>query len=166
MITEPGTSRVEDLRVTVYESPFAARTFDQFARHVAYIRLLTRLGAQLYGEAAIASHMIWTQPGVLRDDDPEERALGIDCGLAVALLACNGHVGHVYWTDLGWSGGMLRSAESMRERGLPINERSLIATMGGDAFSDALDDMTLIVRADAAQMWQWKEQNSKWRAKK
>ena len=161
MIIEPGTSRVEDLRVTVYESPFAASTFDQFARHVAYIRLLTRLGAQVHGEAAIASHMIWTQPGVLRDDDPEERALGIDCGLAVALLACNGHVGHVYWTDLGWSGGMLRSAESMRERGLPINERSLVGTMGYDGFERALDDMTMAVEGDAMGMWQWKEQKSK-----
>jgi hypothetical protein len=34
------------------------------------------------GEAPIASHLLYTQRGVLNDDVPDERALGIDAGHA------------------------------------------------------------------------------------
>jgi hypothetical protein len=36
----------------------------------------------LRGESPIASHLLYTQPGILKDDVPEERPLGIEAGLA------------------------------------------------------------------------------------
>jgi hypothetical protein len=39
------------------------------------------------GEAPIASHLLYTQPGVLRDEIPEERRHGIDAGLAWGAVA-------------------------------------------------------------------------------
>jgi hypothetical protein len=36
----------------------------------------------LRGESPIASHLLYTQPGFLKDDVPEERHLGIEAGLA------------------------------------------------------------------------------------
>lgn len=56
----------------------------------------------LRGETPYASHGLLTLPGVLRDDVPEERELGICAGFAWREAA---H-GTVFYTDLGWSGGM------------------------------------------------------------
>lgn len=54
------------------------------------------------GEAPFASHALYTQPGVLRDEVPEERALGMEAGRAWMEWA---DVVAVY-TDLGESRGM------------------------------------------------------------
>jgi hypothetical protein len=54
------------------------------------------------GEAPIASHLLFTQPGILNDLDPKERYLGMRAGWAWIDVAdaC------VFYVDLGWSGGM------------------------------------------------------------
>lgn len=79
------------------------------------------------GEAPYASHLLYTQPGVLDDDKPDERRLGIEAGLAwgeaAELVAA--------YTDLGISAGMRLGMERHRERGVPVEERSLAATWSG-----------------------------------
>ena len=72
-------------------------------------------------EAAIASHLLYTQEGVLDDNDPEERALGIHAGLlwgakAEASVVCQ---------DLGISYGMKMGIERATECGRPVEYRCL-----------------------------------------
>lgn len=70
--------------------------------NVVYARACIR-DCLFRGEAPIASHLLFTQPGVLRDEVANERALGIAAGLAWFPVAeCS-----VYYTDHGWSSGML-----------------------------------------------------------
>jgi len=80
------------MRLVIVESPYAAPTPEGIERNVAYARaaLADCLGR---GEAPYASHLLYTQPGVLRDEVPEQRRLGIEVGLAwcdVAMLAMDG----------------------------------------------------------------------------
>lgn len=81
--------------LVILESPFAG----DVTANLAYARAAMR-DSLLRGEAPIASHLLYTQPGVLDDNLPHERELGIAAGLAVADRA-------VFYVDRGWSGGML-----------------------------------------------------------
>lgn len=54
------------------------------------------------GEAPFASHLLYTQPGVLDDTVREERAKGIQAGFAWRRAAKK----TVVYTDLGFSNGM------------------------------------------------------------
>jgi hypothetical protein len=54
------------------------------------------------GEAPFASHALYTQPGVLRDDVPEERTKGIKAGFEWRSVA----EATVVYMDLGVSDGM------------------------------------------------------------
>lgn len=86
------------MRLVVIESPYAGNvTLNLRYLRAAMTDCLTR------GEAQYASHALYTQPGVLRDDVPEERALGIRAGLA---WGDRGDVRAVYG-DLGVRPGML-----------------------------------------------------------
>jgi len=71
------------------------------------------------GEAPIAAHAIG--PRVLREEIEEERARGIQAGLA--WIRCADAL--VVYVDLGISEGMVREAEEARAHGIPIEERSL-----------------------------------------
>ena len=64
----------------IVESPYAGDTEAVIARNVAYARLALRF-ALLHGFAPFASHLLYTQPGVLDDGVPWQRALGIKAGL-------------------------------------------------------------------------------------
>jgi len=63
------------------------------------------------GEAAYASHLLY--PQFLDDQIPEEREFGILAGFEWATgLDC------VFYTDLGWSSGMLRAKDAMSPNAL------------------------------------------------
>lgn len=75
-------------------------------------------------EAPFASHLLYTQAGVLDDDDPDERELGIEAGLAIGRMMRE----TVVYTDLGISDGMRRGIErAKRER-----RRIVYRKLGGD----------------------------------
>lgn len=86
------------MKLVILESPYAGdiEANTRFARRCLRDCLLR-------GEAPIASHLLFTQEGVLRDEIPEERALGIKAGLLWLPRADYS----VYYTDHGWSRGML-----------------------------------------------------------
>lgn len=63
------------------------------------------------GEAPFASHGLYTLPGVLRDDVPEEREAGITAGFKWRRVAD----ATVLYVDLGWSKGMLLGAEDAKK---------------------------------------------------
>lgn len=88
--------------LVVIESPFAGATDELRATNLRFARRALR-DSILRGESPIASHLLYTQDFVLRDNYPTERALGIECGLAWLRAADR----HVFYTDRGWSPGML-----------------------------------------------------------
>lgn len=73
------------------------------------------------GEAPIASHLLYTQPGVLDDDIPEERKKGIEAGLLWGRHASK----TVVYIDLGISDGMKEGIERAKAQGRPIEQRQL-----------------------------------------
>lgn len=73
------------------------------------------------GEAPYASHLLYTQPGVLDDDLPDERALGIEAGLQWGAMAPK----TVVYTDLGVSAGMRQGIERAKAQGRAVEYRSL-----------------------------------------
>ena len=104
--------------LVILESPFAG----DVEANVAYARA-AMADCLRRGEAPIASHLLYTQPGVLDDDVPAERALGIEAGLAWGRVADAA----VFYIDRGWSKGMLAALERHRSEGRPVEERSLFA---------------------------------------
>ncbi len=114
------------MRRVILESPYAGRSqwrliaFFQRMFNRRYARLCVR-DCLVRGEAPIASHLLYTQPGILRDGDPIERQWGIDAGLAWREVAD----ASVVYTDHGVSTGMRYGIQRARESGVQIEERSL-----------------------------------------
>lgn len=102
----------------ILESPYAG----DVKRNVAYARACVR-DALRRGEAPMASHLLYTQEGILDDLDPAERALGIKAGHAW-LSAC-GKV--VLYVDLGISPGMLEGVRAAQAAGWAVEARALFS---------------------------------------
>ena len=73
------------------------------------------------GEAPFASHLLYTQEGILRDGVPEERALGIEAGLVWGEQAEK----TVVYEDLGITTGMVQGIERAKAADRPVEYRSL-----------------------------------------
>jgi hypothetical protein len=104
------------MRRVILESPYAG----DIEGNVAYARACLR-DSLARGESPIASHLLYTQPGVLRDDDKDERRWGIIAGLAWVPVAD----ATVVYTDLGISPGMkfgIARAEALSQ---PVEYRRL-----------------------------------------
>jgi hypothetical protein len=99
-----GTSSydVRAMRRVIIESPYAG----DVARNLAYVRACMA-DCLRRGETPLASHALYTQPGVLNDDDPGERSLGLWAGWYWLEVAD----AQVFYIDLGMSRGM-RMAET------------------------------------------------------
>jgi hypothetical protein len=104
------------VRLVVIESPYAG----DVERNVAYARAAMR-DCLMRGEAPLASHLLYTQPSVLKDEISEERHLGIAAGLAWGRLA----EATVVYVDLGLTVGMEQGMADARLVGRPIERRSL-----------------------------------------
>lgn len=103
-------------KLVIVESPFAG----DIERNVWYARAC--LADSLHrGEAPLASHLLYTQPGVLLDHVPGERTLGIEAGLAWGRVA---DITAVY-LDLGISSGMEVGISRADLEGRPVEYRSL-----------------------------------------
>ncbi len=101
----------------IIESPYAGNIDD----NIDYARRCVR-DSVLRGEAPIASHLLFTQPGILDDDNPEERILGLVSGWAWIDVA---NLMAVY-TDLGISSGMKGGIEIAERYHLKIEYRTLL----------------------------------------
>lgn len=101
----------------ILESPFAGNV----GRNIAYARACVR-DSLLRGEAPIASHLLYTQDGILDDDKPEERKWGIDAGLAWKGVAEK----HVFYIDYGTSTGMEYGKKYAVENNIPIEYRKIL----------------------------------------
>lgn len=104
------------MRLVILESPFAG----DIDANIGYARACLRdsLGR---GEAPIASHLLYTQPGVLDDSIAAERQQGIEAGLAWRAVA----QASVVYVDRGVSSGMRYGIAAARQARLPVEFRSI-----------------------------------------
>ena len=108
------------MKLVILESPYAAEDPANLQANIDYARACVR-DSLARGEAPIASHLLYTQPDILNDLDPIERQRGIDAGNAwrsVAQLAA-------FYTDRGWSEGMLAARRLYVVEGIPFSERTI-----------------------------------------
>lgn len=92
--------------------------------NVTYARACLHDCLVRHQEAPYASHLLYTQPGVLDDDIPSERRLGIEAGLEVGRAAKR----RIFYLDRGFSSGMqwgLRFA-------LDLGQECEIRRLGGE----------------------------------
>lgn len=106
-------------RLVILESPFAATSPEAKERNIRYARAALR-DCLLRGEAPMASHMLYTQEGVLQDVG-EERRIGILAGLAWGRAA----EATVVYKDLGISAGMQTGIARAKKEGRPIEMRTI-----------------------------------------
>ena len=104
------------MKIVIVESPYAG----DVERNVRYARAALRDCLQR-GEAPFASHLLYTQKGVLNDDTPSERELGIRAGFVFRARADR----TVVYSDLGISTGMHAGIRHSQELLIPIEYRSL-----------------------------------------
>src|SRR5262245_4195357 len=107
------------MRRVIVESPYAGNLWQRFLNRRYARRCLHDCLKR--GEAPFASHLLYTQPGVLRDGVKLERELGISAGLVWGACA----EATVVYTDRGISAGMLRGIEHAEKIGRPVERRSL-----------------------------------------
>lgn len=100
----------------VLETPFAGDT----EANLTYARKCMA-DCLKRGEAPFASHLLYTQEGVLDDTIAEERERGIKAGFAWGEAASK----VVVYTDRGVSVGMQLGIDKATSGGLPIEYRSL-----------------------------------------
>lgn len=104
------------MRRVVVESPYGG----DIEANVAYARRAI-VDSLKRGEAPIASHLLFTQPGILDDAVVAERALGINAGLAWHQIAD----AVIFYMDRGMSRGM-QAAENHATYSGKIIERRYI----------------------------------------
>lgn len=108
------------MKLVILESPFAASNGKTVEENIQYARRCVR-DSLSRGEAPIASHLLYTQEGILDDLIPEERQWGIDAGLAWKAVA---H-GSVVYTDYGITKGMEYGIAAAKAAGLTVDFRTL-----------------------------------------
>tara|TARA_R110000823_G_scaffold32114_4_gene90727 strand:- start:1422 stop:1772 length:351 start_codon:yes stop_codon:yes gene_type:complete len=109
------------MRRVVIESPLGAPTDEERETNRQYARACCRESLLVYGEAPFASHLLYDQPGLLHDDVPDERELGIFAGLEYVRDAD----ATVVYEDNGISSGMKRGIKAAEDCGRPIEYRKL-----------------------------------------
>lgn len=104
------------MKKVILESPFAG----DVEKNIEYARECVR-DSLMRGEAPIASHLLYTQEGILKDDIQEERMHGINAGLAWKEVADL----HVFYIDLGISNGMKYGMEYATKKKIPFEMRKI-----------------------------------------
>lgn len=104
------------MKLVIIESPFAG----DVEANIEYARKCVK-DSLSRGEAPIASHLLYTQPGILDDKIPEERQWGIDAGLAWRRVADMS----VVYTDRGISKGMEYGIKAAEESGISVEYRNI-----------------------------------------
>lgn len=110
------------MKLVIIESPYRG----DIEANTAFARRCVR-DSLMRGEAPIASHLLYTQPDVLNDDVPTERAWGINAGHAW-LRACD--LVAVY-NGRGTTRGMHQAITAAEKLGVPIEYRPSLNDGGG-----------------------------------
>lgn len=105
------------MRLVILESPFAG----DIPGNISFAKKAVRDCLQR-GEAPIASHLLFTQAEILRDNVPEERRLGIAAGWA--WYSCPTATA-VFYMNRGMSSGMLGALDVAGVQKTPVEFRYL-----------------------------------------
>ncbi len=111
-----GEKISREMPLVLIESPFAGDA----DINIRFARACLR-GALRRGEAPLASHLLFTQEGILDDDIHEERSWGIEAGLAWGRYAAK----TVAYMNLGVSPGMELWIQRAVEEGREIEYREI-----------------------------------------
>jgi hypothetical protein len=112
------------MKLVNLESPYAG----DVEANLQYARACMK-DSLLRGEAPIASHLLYTQEGILDDNVPEQRELGIHAGFAWNQKA----EATVVYIDRGLSRGMQYGIKNAIASGRPVEYRAIWI-----AYSDAM----------------------------
>lgn len=124
-------------KLVVIESPFAGPNPETIKRNIIYARFCVR-DSLLRGEYPIASHLLYTQEGILDDNIPHERALGIEAGL---VWGAHADITAVY-QDLGMSSGMYKGILRAKSEGRVVDLRHLPSDLK-TAFDEKIKNLGL-----------------------
>lgn len=102
-------------KLVIIESPYSGN----LDKHIEYARKCVK-HSLMCGENPFASHLLYTQDGILDDSNPEERQRGINAGFAWGKHA---DLVAVY-IDYGISIGMKRGIEQALRNNINIEYRS------------------------------------------
>lgn len=105
------------MKKTIIESPYAG----DVKRNIEYAKLCVK-DCLLRNEAPFASHLIYTMDNILDDNDPKERALGINAGFEWGLVADK----VVVYTDYGISNGMQMGIDNAIKNNIIIEYRKIL----------------------------------------
>lgn len=105
------------MKRVILESPFKGdrelnKTYARFAMRDCLLN---------HSETPYASHLLYTQPNVLRDEIPDERRLGIEAGFFWRDVAEN----TAFYVDLGITEGMGLAIDECNDKKKPYEFRSL-----------------------------------------
>lgn len=100
--------------LVIIESPYAG----DIEANIAYARKCVA-DSLARDEAPIASHLLF--PQLLDDNDPAQRTLGIEAGLAWYRVANKCAV----YADRGWSKGMRQGVTRAASCGVPVEVRNI-----------------------------------------
>ena len=109
-------------RLVILETPYRGdNNYANLEKNIEFARACMRDCFINHNESPFVSHLLYTQEGILNDNDPNERALGIKAGLAWGSLA----EATVVYTDKGISKGMKIGIQRAEEVGRPVEYRTL-----------------------------------------
>ena len=108
------------MKLVILESPYRGKTPEETAENIEYACACVR-DSLSRNESPLASHLLYTRAGILRDEDPAERQWGIDAGLAWHKVS----EATVVYTDKGISQGMQYGIDFAAKNGKTIEYRTL-----------------------------------------
>lgn len=115
------------MKRVIVETPYAGDGSRTVELNLRYLRACLHDALVNHGEAPFASHGLYTQPGVLRDEIPNERNAGIHAGFAWREVA----EATIVYTDLGISRGMQYGIDHATKVGCHIEYRTLGSMWSG-----------------------------------
>jgi len=114
----------------IIESPYGNDSGELVLRNIRYARSCVH-DSLMRGENPYASHIFFTQSGILDDNNSDERKRGMEAGWEIAILADFVAV----YTDLGISKGMGQGIERHKQDNRKIEYRSLGNSWEKDYFN-------------------------------
>ncbi len=106
--------------LVIIESPYRGKGYEETEINILYAQACIQDSLNR-GEFPYASHLFFTQQGLLDDKNPKERTKGIMTGLEWGKMAST----KVVYTDRGISEGMQKGIDFSKEIGQEVIKRKL-----------------------------------------
>jgi hypothetical protein len=109
------------MELVIVESPYAEKNGVTVEEHIKYARKCVK-DSLMRDEAPIASHLLYTQDGILDDKIIEERELGIMAGLEWRKVSQKS----VFYIDYGFSSGMEFALQQALDENRIVETRKIL----------------------------------------